>query len=256
MAESIGSKILGTFFERKEAPKSAEEAAKEELDSNGKSPSELMDELVKASDPNAAPAPAPAAASPAPAAPTGPKVTHFPAIGSGAPIPSATSPAPDASAAGSAPAAAPAPEAPQVAPANVNFDAIFRDAGMDVAELDRVKKAEELLKNLPPETPLSLQKTIVETALKAFGIEIAKILAASQNQKKAIDTYVKVNDNANQKSIQDAEAQIKSLTEKIAALKADIEKRSLGQAALVAAAQLRKAQSQKILDCFEPPKPG
>lgn len=255
MAESIGSKILGTFFERKEAPKSDEEAAKDALAGGDKSPADLMAELVKASDPNAAvAAPAPAAR-PAPspaAAAAGPKVTHFPAIGSGSAMPSA--PAAPAEAGGVVPAAA--GEAPQVAPADVNFEAVFRDFGMDVAELDRVKKAEELLKNLPPETPMSLQKTIVETSLRAFGIEIAKIVAASQNQKKAIDTYVKVNDAAGQKAVQEAEAQIKSLTDKIAALKADIEKRNLGQAGLVAAAQIRKAQVQKILDFFEPPKPG
>ncbi|MGC4117483.1 MAG: hypothetical protein QM765_23575 [Myxococcales bacterium] len=252
MAESFGSKILGTFFERKEAPKSDEEATKEALETNGKSPSELMDELVKASDPTASPAAsAPAATAPVPApAVSGPKVTHFPAIGSGASVPAAPNPMP-------APAATPeAPEPPKVAPANINFEAIFRDAGMDVMELDRVKKAEELLKNLPPETPLALQKTIVETSLKAFGIELAKIVTASQNQKKAIDTYVKVNDAASQKAVQEAEAQIKSLTDKIAALKADIEKRQLGHAGLVAAAQLRKGQIEKILEFFEPPKPG
>ncbi|HEY3444752.1 MAG TPA: hypothetical protein VGK67_00245 [Myxococcales bacterium] len=246
MAEKgIGSKILGTFFERREP--SAEEAAEAELDTKGKSPQELMDELVKASNPTAA---APAA-TPAPV-PSGPKVTVFPAMGSGAAMPSAPSQPAAAGDAGPGSAA----EAPQVAPANVNFEALFRDAGMDVAELDRVKKAEDLLKNLPPETPISLQKSIVEASLKAFGIEIAKIVVASQNQKKAIDTYVKVNDSAGQKGILEAEAQIKSLTEKIAALKADIEKRTLGHAGLVAAAQLRKAQIQKILDFFEPPKPG
>src|SRR5262245_55572615 len=37
--------------------------------------------------------------------------------------------------------------------APTDFDAIFKDAGMDVAELDRVKKAEELLKGLPESTP-------------------------------------------------------------------------------------------------------
>src|SRR6187549_2792157 len=37
----------------------------------------------------------------------------------------------------------------------IDFEAIFKEAGMDAAELDRVKKAEDLLKSLPEATPLA-----------------------------------------------------------------------------------------------------
>src|SRR5579862_8047938 len=55
-----------------------------------------------------------------------------------------------------------------------DFDAIFKDAGMDAAELDRVKKAEELLKSLPEATPQPVKKQIVEASLKAFGFEVER----------------------------------------------------------------------------------
>src|SRR4051812_12879983 len=74
--------------------------------------------------------------------------------------------------------------------APADFDTIFKDAGMDVAELDRVKKAEELLKGLPEATPQDVKRQIVEASLKAFGFELDKIVGAANNQKRALDTYV------------------------------------------------------------------
>ncbi|MBX7101818.1 MAG: hypothetical protein K1X89_29150 [Myxococcaceae bacterium] len=139
----------------------------------------------------------------------------------------------------------------------VDFDAVFRSAGMDGAELDRVKKAEELLKSLPESTPHETKKQIVEASLKAFGFEIEKIVQAASNQKRALDTYVKVNESATAKAVTDAEAQIKALEEKIAGLKGDILKRTQGLGALGQSAAARKAQVQKVLDFFaRPPAAG
>src|SRR5689334_17455372 len=86
------------------------------------------------------------------------------------------------------PSAQPAPPAPgpalkMPATASTDFDAVFRDAGMDMGELDRVKKAEELLKGLPESTPQDVKRQIVEASLKAFGFDTATIVTASNNQK-------------------------------------------------------------------------
>ncbi len=144
-------------------------------------------------------------------------------------------------------------EAAPSAAAPTDFETIFREAGMDAAELDRVKKAEELLKSLPEATPNAVKKQIVEASLKAFGFEIEKIVLAAHNQKRALDAYVKVNENATAKAISDAEAQIKSLNEKIAALRAEIEKRTANLSSLTHAAHARKAQVQKVSDFFQAP---
>src|SRR5947209_4777531 len=61
------------------------------------------------------------------------------------------------------PAEAPLPpnlklDTAQAALAPTDFDLIFKNAGMDASELDRVKKAEELLKSLPAETPQPVKK--------------------------------------------------------------------------------------------------
>lgn len=140
--------------------------------------------------------------------------------------------------------------------APTDFDAIFKEAGMDAAELDRVKKAEELLKGLPESTPQDVKRQIVEASLKAFGFELEKIVAAANNQKRALDTYVRVNEQVTAKAITEAEGQIKGLHEKIAALKADIEKRTKHLASLSEAAANRKAQVQKVIEFFERPGGG
>lgn len=157
-----------------------------------------------------------------------------------------------------APAGPPLKLTPASAPASVDFAVIFKDAGMDPAELDRVSQAEALLSKLPATIGQAEKRAIVEASLKAFGFEIEKIVTAAQNQKRALDAYVKVNETATARANQEAEAKIKSLNEQIAQLRADVEKRGAGLTQLTAKAQDRKAQVQKVLDFFsspEPPKP-
>lgn len=146
-------------------------------------------------------------------------------------------------------------DAAPAAGSSTDFDAIFRGAGMDGAELDRVKKAEDLLKALPESTPTAIKRQIVEASLKAFGFEVEKIIAAAQNQKRAVDAYVKVNESSTAKAIQDAEAQVATFNEKIATLRSDIEKRTHNLTTLSNAAADRKAQVQKVLEFFQAPTP-
>jgi hypothetical protein len=152
---------------------------------------------------------------------------------------------------------------PMVAGASTSqdFEAVFRQAGMDPAELDRVKKAEQLLESLPEGTPVAVKRQIVEASLKAFGFEVEKIVVAAQNQGKALEAYVRANEAGTAKAIADAEKQIREHTERIAALRADIEKKTQGLSGLVASTQSRKAQVQRVLEFFaapasSPAKPG
>lgn len=150
-------------------------------------------------------------------------------------------------------AAAFARNAPAGPGASVDFDAVFRDAGLDGQELDRVRKAEELLKGLPAGIGKDVQRQIVETSLKAFGFEVAKIVAAAQMQLKALDTYVRVHEGGTQKAIAEAEAQVVALQEKIAAVRRDIEKKQAALASTSQAALARKAQVSQVLDFFAAP---
>jgi hypothetical protein len=139
----------------------------------------------------------------------------------------------------------------------VDFDQIFRDGGLDPADLDRVKKAEELLKGLPEGTPHEVKKQIVEATLRAIGFEVVKIIQAASTQLRALDVFVKANTDLTAKAITDADTQIKQLNEKITALRSDIEKRSSQLAARTSAATARKGDVQKVLDFFgQPPPPA
>ncbi len=137
------------------------------------------------------------------------------------------------------------------ATAPTDFDTIFKDAGMDADELDRVRKAEELLKSLPEATPVEVKRQIVEASLKAFGFDTARILGAAQSQQKALDSYVRVNESATAKATELAQQEIAQLNEKIASLRADIEKRTASLKGVAAAASVRKQQVQKVLDFFD-----
>ena len=152
--------------------------------------------------------------------------------------------------------ARPAPGAASAAPpATVNFDEVFRAAGMEAADLDRVKKAEELLRSLPEATPQEIKRQIVEASLKAFGFEVQKISAAAVGQLKAVDTWLTLNDKQTQKALADAKVRIAQLEDQVISLKADMAKRTDQLAALGAAGEQRKAQVQRVLEFFQTPAP-
>lgn len=220
--KGLGSKLLGLFVEVKEGTPAEGTPAIDT--SEEKTAAELVAELAGQSVPKRGPA-GPSvgpAASQAPARPI---------------MPVASGP---------------------VTPANVDFDAVFKNAGLDAAELDRVRKAEELLKSLPEATPQEVKRQIVEASLKAFGFDVQKIAGAAQSQLKALDTYVRVNEQQTAKAITDAQAQIASLDDKIISLRADITKRTEQLASVGAAAEQRKAQVNKVLEFFHvaPPAPA
>jgi hypothetical protein len=156
-------------------------------------------------------------------------------------------PAPDA------PAAPPTAPAPTGHAARVDFEAVFRGAGMDATELDRVRKSEELLKSLPEATPQDVKRQIVEASLKAFGFELAKIVGAAQNQVRALDTYVRLKEQQTAKANADAQAQIAQLDEKIIGLRADIAKRAEQLTAVTSAAEGRRGELKRVVDFFGPP---
>jgi hypothetical protein len=140
-----------------------------------------------------------------------------------------------------------------IAGAATDFDAVFREV-IDASALDKMKKAEDLLKGLPDSIPLPQKKQIVETSLRAFGIEIEKIIDAAQQQRRALETFVRVSLDRRDKGNAEAETQIKTLNEKIQALKADTLKRTAAHDELATSAEGRKSQVQKVLEFFQSPQ--
>lgn len=218
MAEEkgLGKKLLGLFVESKEGTPEEGTPAVESADKE-KTPAELVAELAGQSAPKKGPAAPMAPPSGPPARPN-----------------------------------LPSPSGP-VTPAQVDFDAVFKTTGLDASDLDRVRKAEELLKGLPESTPVEVKRQIVEASLKAFGFDVAKIVGAAQQQLKALDTWVRLNEQQTVKGINDAQAQIAQLEDKVISLKADINKRTEQLASLTAAAEGRKGQVHRVLEFFNAP---
>lgn len=216
--KGLGSKLLGLFVEVKEGTPAEGTPAVEAADGE-KSAADIVAELAGQSAPK-----------------------------KGAPVTTSAPPAP----ASRPMASVPAPSGP-VTPAQVDFDGVFKTAGMDASELDRVRKAEELLKSLPEATPVEVKRQIVEASLKAFGFDVAKIVGAAQNQLKALDTYVRLNEQQTAKAITDAQAQIAQLEDKVISLRADITKRTEQLASVAAAADGRKGQVHRVLEFFNAP---
>ncbi len=221
--KGLGSKILGVFFESDDEKAKSPATRETDADESGspeKSAADIVAELAQQSGKGPASPAASARVAAPPMARPGPS--------SGGP-------------------AAPA--------ANVDFDTVFKNAGMDVGELDRVRKAEDLLKGLPEATPHDVKKQIVEASLKAFGFEVSKIGLAAQNQLKAIETFIKVNEQQTAKAISDAGTKISQLEEQIINLRVDIDKRTANLAGVASAADVRRSQVQKVLEFFNLPPP-
>lgn len=217
--KSLGKRILGLFVESVDETKPAADPETE----GAPSAADEIAALAKQSAPQAAPI---AVAAPKPVAAPPPR-----------------------------PVAAPSTAA-AVEPAKVDFDGVFKNAGIDPQALDRVRKAEELLKNLPDSASDEVKRQIVEASLKAFGFEISKILEAVVTQTKALDTYVRINEQQTAKAITDAQAQIAKLEDQVITLRADIDKRTTALASIAAAADVRKRQVSKVLDFFQAPSPA
>ncbi|MGV3625321.1 MAG: hypothetical protein ACO1OB_31210 [Archangium sp.] len=216
--KGLGSKLLGLFVETREDGTPADGTAAVEKADAEKTAAELVAELA----------------------------------GQSAPKKGATSPGVPVANAPAAKVAMPTHSGP-VTPAQVDFDAVFKSAGMDAADLDRVRKAEELLKSLPEATPIDVKRQIVEASLKAFGFELSKIVTAAQNQLKAVDTYVRLNEQQTAKAITDAQARIAQLEDQVITLKADITRRTEQLAGVGAAAENRKQQVNQVLGFFGAP---
>lgn len=215
--KSLGKRLLGLFVES--APDAQDPAAASGVGEGAPSPADEIAALARQSEPTAAPAPVAA-----------------PAAVAQRPAPARLSPA-----------------AGTIEPAKIDFDAVFKNAGIDPQALDRVRKAEELLKTLPDSASDDVKRQIVEASLKAFGFEIAKIVEAVETQTKALDTYVRVNEQQTAKSITDAQAQIAKLEDQVITLKAEIDKRTTSLASLAAAADVRRRQVARVRDFFQTP---
>ena len=155
-------------------------------------------------------------------------------------------------------AEAPTPPMPQVfntpppaAPGgNVDFDAVFEAAGVDVEERGRVSKAADLLKSLPPGTDPVVRKQIVEASLRAFGVPIDQIIEAGVQEIQALEGYIRAGASDTELVINESEKRIEQLNQQIADLRTVMQQRVEEQKQVMQSCNTRKLDIQAILEFF------
>ena len=141
-------------------------------------------------------------------------------------------------------------EVPVPAAGNVDFDGVFKAAGISAEERDRFAKAATLLESLPPETDPVVRKRIVEASLKAFGIPIDKIIEAGAQSIQALEGYLQIQTSGMKKFAEEAQTLIADYEEKIRQARELLARRIADQQAVQKACNDRKLDIQKVLEFF------
>ena len=127
-----------------------------------------------------------------------------------------------------APASAPVPPTPPAfriaarTPTTVDFSAVLKRAGVDADQQQRVKKAQDLLRSLPDDSPAALKRQIVEAAFTAFDVPTQKIIDAATLEVEALETFIAAGGQATQKILDDGSARIAELEAEIAQIRASM----------------------------------
>ena len=141
-------------------------------------------------------------------------------------------------------------EVPAAAGGKVDFDGVFKAAGISTEERDRFAKAGTLLESLPPETDPMVRKRIVEASLKAFGVPIDKIIEAGAQSIQALEGYLQIQISAMKKFAEEAQTLIADYEEKIRQARDLLARRIADQQAVQKACNDRKLEIQKVLEFF------
>lgn len=143
-----------------------------------------------------------------------------------------------------------APPAPEAGTGRVDFDAVFDAAGIPAESRGQVDRARDLLGNLPAETPAAVKKQIVAASLKAFGIPIEQILAASNQEIQALEGYIQAGAAQAESFRAEAERKAAAFEQEIKRIREAAQARVQEQQAAATACTGKKQEVQQILDFF------
>ncbi len=124
---------------------------------------------------------------------------------------------------------------------SIDFDGVYEAAGITPSERDQIKKAQDLLRSLPQETPVQVRRQIVEASLKAFGVPTEKIIEASVSAMEALESFIRAGQAETQRLLTEAQERIASLEKEIASVKL-----IMGQAVSEQETRTNHANAQKL----------
>jgi hypothetical protein len=142
---------------------------------------------------------------------------------------------------------APPPPAPGGA---VDFEGVYRAAGINDAELEHVRKAGELLRNLPQDTPLEIKRQIVEASLKAFGYPVEKIIEAGAQEIQSLHAYITQGQQGLQQLLQESNQRLAALEQEMQRIRQIMQQSTEQQSQVAYACNLKKLEIQDILQFF------
>lgn len=131
------------------------------------------------------------------------------------------------------------------------FSAVYRAAGVNDEERERLAKVLTLLESLPQEASIDVKRAIVGASLEAFGVSIDGILVTGEGALAALDGYVTTGQTRTKEVLAQAEARITKLTSEIAEVRRLMDVQVAAQQELSRATTSEKARVRTVLDFFE-----
>lgn len=132
----------------------------------------------------------------------------------------------------------------------IDFQDVFRKAGITDQEADQVNRALSLLTQLPEETPQPVKKQIVEASLNTFGVKIETIIESAVAEIEALHGCIQAGSDATEKLLAESEERIAALTQQISDVRQVMDARKAEQSALETQARAHGLQVQRILEFF------
>jgi hypothetical protein len=142
------------------------------------------------------------------------------------------------------------PPPPPAPGGSVDFDGVYRAAGLSEAELEHVRKAGELLRNLPQDTPVEIKRQIVEASLKAFGYPTEKIIEAGAQEIQALHAYITQGQMGLQQLLQESSQRLAALEQEMQRIRQVMQQSTEQQSQVAYACNLKKLEIQDILQFF------
>jgi hypothetical protein len=131
------------------------------------------------------------------------------------------------------------------------FGAVYRAAGVDDVERERLTKVLSLLEALPDEASTDVKRSIVAASLEAFGVSIDRIVVTGEGALAALDGHVVSGQNRTKEVLAQAEARIAKLTAEIDEVRRLMDLQLAAQQELARSVTTEQARVRVVLDFFD-----
>ena len=134
----------------------------------------------------------------------------------------------------------------------INFDELFKQAGIVAEGKFTVEKAREMLRKFPEDMPLETKRLSARIALEAMSKSAEEILTDAAQKVQALESYVQTGRKELAVCISEADSQIQQLQKQIEEWKSVKAAKSLAQEQLESSCKVRADEIKEVIDFFTP----